>query len=327
MNRRHFIGTTIATLILKDTFSFGTALKRDLSFGIISDVHKDLMPDADDRLEAFIQEANKRKVDFIIQLGDFCFGEEKNNEFLAIWNKFERDKYHVLGNHDMDRNTKKEIMAYWQMPKPYYSFDKNGIHFIVLDANFIQEGGNFIDYANANFYIDASKRTFIHPDQINWLKKVLEQTNSPTILCSHQSLWHPKWGVKNGAEIRAILKENKSKIICCLNGNNHIDLHKTLDGIDYIDINSASYQWVGDEFSSNKRFPKELYKKFPNLPHIAGYTSPLFCFAKVSTEGTFTVEGRQSSWMKPSPFDLGKKPAQRSEKRLSTHISDRSIRF
>ena len=37
-----------------------------LTFGIVTDVYKDLIPAADERLEAFINKANERKVDFII---------------------------------------------------------------------------------------------------------------------------------------------------------------------------------------------------------------------------------------------------------------------
>ena len=81
MKRREFInrmglGATMAvwpTTLL--SFTPSTSVKGAtgvLNFGIVADVHKDLMPDANARLEKFIDEAIDRKVDFIIQLGDFC---------------------------------------------------------------------------------------------------------------------------------------------------------------------------------------------------------------------------------------------------------------
>ncbi len=87
MKRRKFInrlglGTTAAVLpntVLSFTPSF-TSEKRTLNFGIVADVHKDLMPDANDRLEKFISEANHRKVDFIIQLGDFCMADRRREQ-------------------------------------------------------------------------------------------------------------------------------------------------------------------------------------------------------------------------------------------------------
>ncbi len=106
MKRRKFInqlgiGVTAAMVpstILSFTPSIrGENTSKKLKFGIVSDVHKDLMPDADNRLEKFIRQAQKRNVDFIIQMGDFCFGETKNKEFLNIWESYKGPKYHVLG--------------------------------------------------------------------------------------------------------------------------------------------------------------------------------------------------------------------------------------
>ena len=144
MKRRKFLNQmgvgAACTVVPQTLISFKTASEnktaKPLKFGIITDVHKDLIPDADERLEKFIKEAVKRKVDFIIQLGDFCFAESKNLGFLGIWNSFKGPKYHVLGNHDMDRNSKPEMLEFLGMPKTYYSYDIGGYHFVVLDANF-----------------------------------------------------------------------------------------------------------------------------------------------------------------------------------------------
>lgn len=329
MNRRQSIKNlslgAMATLFAKKTL-YGKPLLKPLTFGIISDIHKDLMPDADNRLQEFIVEASHLKVDFIIQLGDFCFGHSQNDQFLEIWNNFKGSKFHVLGNHDMDRNSKEEIMNYWQMPEPYYSFDQGGVHFIVLDANYIYQDGVFSDYANANFYIDNSLRTFINPRQIEWFLDDLDKTNLPTIVCSHQSLIHPQWGVKKNSQILLALEKNADKVVCCLNGHNHIDKHLHINGIDFIDINSASYQWVGKALMSTERFSDELYNTYPNLPHIAGYTKPLFCFAEINREGTFSLKGRSAEWMKPSPFDLSK-GVEKEEFSNRPCITDREINF
>ena len=92
MKRRKFINQlglgaavlTVPNTVLSFTPSFSKANK-EITFGLVADVHKDLMPDANGRLEVFIEQAQKRKVDFIIQMGDFCFAEIKNKEFLNIW--------------------------------------------------------------------------------------------------------------------------------------------------------------------------------------------------------------------------------------------------
>lgn len=313
MNRRRFvnkIGVGAAVIAVPQTLiSFKTpsknSLNKELKFGIVADVHKDLIPDADERLQKFIDEATKRKVDFIIQLGDFCFADPKNLDFLGIWNSFNGPKYHVLGNHDMDKNSKPEMLEFLEMPKTYYSYDFGEYHFVVLDANFLYQEEKFVDYKNANFYVNSSERTYINDEQIQWFKRDLEDTRLPTIVFSHQSLWHYQWGVKNRLEIQKIMEVHKDKIICCMNGHNHIDFHHHQNGIDYIEVNSMSYQWMSDKFTSMDRFPKKYYKEYGNLHHIAAYKDPLYAFATLKPEGTLQIDGVKSEWLSPSPYDLG----------------------
>jgi hypothetical protein len=314
MKRRKFVNQVSAvglaslvpqTLIAFNTNSTPSSKSKPLTFGVVADVHKDLMPDADDRLQVFIDKSIQKKVDFNIQLGDFCMAEKGNGAFMNIWEQFKGPKYHVLGNHDMDRHSKEQMLDYWGMPNTYYSFDFGGYHFIVLDANFLYADGVFVDYDRANFYVDSSLRTFIDDDQIAWIKNDLANTTLPTIVFSHQSLWHYQWGVKNRLTIQKILEANQDKIICCMNGHNHLDYHHRQNGIDYVEINSMSYQWVTGKYTSTQRFAEELYLKYNNLIHIAGYKDPLYAFATIHPNGTLIIEGVKSEWMQPSPYDMG----------------------
>ena len=79
-----------------------------VTFGLIADVHHGLAPTAMSRLEAFMEAVDKRKPDFVLQLGDFCFGDQDSAAFLRLWNEFRGPRLHVLGNHDMDRLSKVE---------------------------------------------------------------------------------------------------------------------------------------------------------------------------------------------------------------------------
>ncbi|MDO5980056.1 metallophosphoesterase family protein [Flavivirga spongiicola] len=331
MKRRKFISQIsagmAATMLPSTLLSFTPGISSDkktekLSFGIVSDVHKDLMPDADQRLETFIDEAQKRKVDFIIQMGDFCFGETKNKAFLKIWETFEGTKYHILGNHDMDRQSKQEIMNFWGMPKAYYSYDLGGYHFIVLDANFLFQDGKFIDYERANFYVDSKFRTYIDNEQIEWFKADLEATRLPTIVFSHQSLWH---SVNNRLILQRIIEKQKEKVISCISGHSHIDFHHQKNDINYIGINSMSYQW-SQNYTTTERFPKELYKQYGNLHHIAGYKDPLYAFATLKPKGTMKIEGVKSEWMPPSPYDLGM-PRKKEGEINSPQISNYQVNY
>lgn len=335
MKRRQFInrvgiGATAAvmpTTMLSFTPSIviGDTSKK-LRFGIVADVHKDLMPDANDRLEQFIAQAIESEVDFIIQLGDFCMAEAKNKDFLDIWETYKGPKYHVLGNHDMDKHSKTQMLDFWGMPKTYYSYDVDGFHFIVLDANFLYEDGRFIDYKKANFYVDSSLRTFINDEQIAWFKADLEATELPTIVFSHQSLWHYQWGVKNRLTLQKIMEAHKEKVVCCMNGHNHIDYHHQQNGIDYIEINSMSYQWMEDKYKNTDRYPKEMYASYKWLPNLATYKDPLYAFASIDPKGSMRIQGVQSEWVSPSPFDMGM-PKGILGSEYSARISDYDLQF
>ena len=178
---------------------------RIVRFGVCADVHKDVMHDADQRLQVFVSEMNEKDVDFIIQLGDFCQPQEYNETFMGIWNSFEGPKFHVLGNHDMDNDTddgytREYAKTYLNMPAQYYSFDVIGYHFIVLDGNDRTDPPQ-PGYAH-----------FIGEEQKEWLVRDLAASRLPVVIFSHQSL-EDENSVGNDEEIRKILEDANSKSI------------------------------------------------------------------------------------------------------------------
>ncbi len=285
------------------------SLLREISFGIVTDVHADMLPDAGQRLAKFINEAQIENVDFIIQLGDFCRPRENEKSIFEIWNEYPGLKYHVLGNHDVDFNIKKEIIEFWDMPSNYYSFDKDNFHFIVLDANYLYQDGKYIDYANANFYVSDEQRAYINPEQIKWLKKDLEKTDKLTIIFSHQSLINVLWGVKNRIEIQEILEqENKNagfqKVIACFNGHDHIDFHREINGIHYFEINSVGYQWMGNGYTDSNCYDSITTSRFKHLNNVAVYKDPLYAFVTIKNN-RLIIKGIQSEWYCASPKEKG----------------------
>jgi len=323
-------GATILSLPFSTKGTGMTQQHSTISFALLADIHADLIPDKKERLEEFIEEAISKEVDFILQLGDFCFPKKENLDFLSIWNQFKGLKYHVLGNHDMDVSSKEETMAFWKMEKKYYSFDCKDFHFVVLDANYLFIDGQYKNYEYANFYINDNSRTFINPTQIEWLIQDLEQTNLPTIIFSHQSLVNPIWGIKNRIQIQELLeKENQragfQKIIACFNGHDHIDFYRMLNRIHYIEINSMSYQWLGEKYSNKDRYPAGLYEKYKHLDKIAPYKDALYAFVEVdTTSAQMSITGIQSEWLAPSPKEL-KLPEQVYGTQYSPEISNRVI--
>ena len=289
---------------------------KPLRFGICADAHKDIMHDADERLRVFIERMNRQKVDFIIQLGDFCRPYTRNDGFMSIWRSFDGPGYHVLGNHDMDGGfAREQTVAYYRMPARYYTFDRGSFRFIVLDGN------DKTDPPQAGYarYVDA--------EQQQWLRRQLTATDRPVIIFSHQSLEAPG-GVENNAAIRAILENanrtaGQAKVIACFSGHHHIDDCRRINGIDYIQINSMSYFWMGGDYQ-HIRYSAEIDKDYPWIKYTAPYRAPLFALVTLETDGTIRIEGTRSEWVGPAPWDLGY--AKDQANRIAPAISDRQLK-
>ena len=150
----------------------------------------------------------------------------------------------------MDRCSKEEVMGFWGMDKNHYSYDMGGFHFVVLDTNYVKSGDEYIDYKNGNYF--NGDVPYVPPTDLDWLKRDLETTDAPTILFSHYGFYHGG-GVKNREQVRSILEQaNKEagfqKVVACFCGHYHLDDVNTVEGIHYVQVNSASYHWVGGEW-------------------------------------------------------------------------------
>ena len=300
MERRDFLTKSVlaATAVTLPIDVMALISKREtIQFGLIADVHKDIMHDADERLQAFITSANKKNLDFILQLGDFCRPYDYNKPFLNIWNSYKGEKYHVLGNHDTDGGfTRDETKTYWDMAKNYYSFDKKGVHFIVLDGN------------DPNPKPWSGYNRFIGNTQKQWLIKDLRETKKPTIIFSHQSLELEYDGVANMKSIREIIENSNKeagfkKVMCCISGHTHTDFMTQINGVYYVQINSASYRWVGDDYKTI-RYSNEVDKKYEWIKYTIPYKEPLFTFVKIKNN-SIIIQPNKTEFVGPGPKELG----------------------
>lgn len=313
----------ILTILL--VFCSSCAKNEIVKFAVCADVHQDIIYDAPDRMQTFIDEAKKEDVNFIVQLGDFCYPKEENKPFLDIWNSFPGKKYHTLGNHEMDRSSKQDEMAFLGMEKSYYSFDQGEFHFIVLDPNFFVNKGDYLEYEKANYFDFKETRATIPPAQVEWLKKDISQTDKLVVIFSHQSLDSER-GINNQLEIRKILEEANSsskKVIACFNGHNHVDQHTEINGIHYVKINSMSDHYIGKKYQCKERFSEEMDKYRPSLKNTLPYAKPVYAIVEIDSDGIITIKGKQGAWILPGPDELNVKV----DYELSPSVSDRSLMF
>ncbi len=324
MKRRQFIQTAIGggTLLVfpMSLKALSQSQKENLKFGVCADVHKDIMHDSDIRLQTFISKASERDLDFIIQLGDFCRPYEYNREFLSIWNSYDGDKYHVIGNHEMDGGfSRKQVIDFWDIPKQFYSVDNNGFHIVVLDGN------------DKNLSKDKASgyARFIGEKQMEWLKSDLLSTKLPCLIFSHQTLENNDDGIENRQEIRELFEaENErsgfNKIMACFSGHHHTDYVAEINDIYYIQINSMSYEWLGEKYQTI-RYSEEIDKEFPYIKYTVPYKDPLFAFVEISNKN-INIEGVKSSFVGLSPKELGC-PERPENKRAIPEIANRKLKL
>jgi len=319
ISRRGLLGTGAALMAASAVKANQPLAGEQVQFGLIADVHHNRMPGAQDRLHGFLSEASRRPLDFLIQLGDLCDGYKaeltsEQKEFVADWQSARVPKYSVLGNHEMDHGSKRQIMDVLEMPRSYYSFDRRGFHFVVLDCMHLLENGKVIDYAEGNYFKHkANEINLIDPDQLEWLKGDLNSTRFPTIVFAHpciNAFW-AKDAETTRANVRdALATANEQagwqKVIACFTGHHHVDYLSEWKGVNYFMVNSASYYWVGEKFGS-----------------LAKYEDALFTFVTIDHSGLIKVEGKSSAFVPPTPADLHFPDAAL----LSASIAPRSVSF
>jgi hypothetical protein len=320
LDRRSFIKSTVLT-------SFSLALPpsilklwagqtENLRLGLITDLHRDIIYDADLRLQTFLEEVHRTEVHAKIQLGDFAIPKPANASFIAAFNQGNIPAYHVLGNHDLDEgHSKEQAIQAFGMPSAYYAKVIQGVRILVLDGNDpgspTAKGG----YAS-----------YIGKEQQDWLNQQLENSKEPVIVISHQPI-AGIYTIDNSVEIQNLLSTHASKIILAVNGHAHVDQFLKVGGVSYLHLNSASYYWVGEKHR-HLSMDADTHANYPSLSLTCPYAAVLFGVLTLDRKTKkLSLTGRKSSWIGPSPMELGYSilsPAEQ-EMYLNPQISNREL--
>ena len=237
---------------------------KTFSFAVIADIQ---YADKDDRgnrsyrkslasLENCVTELNKNKLEFTIQLGDIIDGgdspEKDIDTILAVHNKINSQKYHVLGNHDFWNISRQTVLNKLQMKSAYYDFKIGSWRFIVLDTMDVAVSGGWpVDSSN---YLEG-KELFdkltaeqapnaydwnggIGQKQLLWLKNTLndaQKQNENVIVLGHLTLTpandvHNVWNYEEVVEV--LESYNCVKAYIC--GHRHSGGYTFQNGIHYI---------------------------------------------------------------------------------------------
>lgn len=270
IGRRKFVNDislfTVSSIILPFRPSHLTLDK--IRFGLTTDSHYAIRgtsgtrfyKESLEKMRAFVQEMNHAKVDFVIHLGDLKDEapdkkEEDTlrflNEIEQVYAEFKGPRYHCIGNHDVDSISKEQFLSVVEntgIPKnkSYYSFDKNGFHFVVLDANYDRNGVNHF-YKNGADWEDTN----ITPEQIDWLRQDLRMNNLPVIIFCHHPLFKyfrdgKKYHVNNFEEIQEIINSTQNTI-AVFQGHVHEEKFKRIAGVHFVtQLGMVDYQGLNN---------------------------------------------------------------------------------
>ncbi len=247
--------TAMTPSLLMSQKAFADDSARAVRVGLVTDLHyADKSPagtrhyrESIDKLETARQQFTNDQPDFLVELGDLIDAADSveveqqylktiNTKFAAICD----ERHYVLGNHCVDTLTKQEFLAGVEKEHSYYSFDREGIHFIILDSCFRSDGE---PYGRRNFHwTDAN----VSAEELEWLRGDLQSNSKPTVVFAHQRLdVSNHHGVKNNAEVRKAFEES-GDVLAVFQGHSHQNDLKEIGGIHYCTL-AAMVEGSGPE--------------------------------------------------------------------------------
>ena len=342
MNRREFIkgGAVLGAAGAFGPFKAEAAeTNAPLKVCVFSDLHYTpgvYTNDTPEFLEKILARAEAERCDMVIHLGDMVqnVAEKSVRKLVERYNSFKIPTYHVIGNHEQDGTTHEETLQVLGLKRGYYSMDRGGFRFVILDPNyFCNEPGKYIHHSKGNYFHRSiiSTINWIPPEQLEWLRATLEESPNPCVVLSHQSFERGPGGamVRNAEAVRSLFGEMNAKtpgkVRLVANGHLHVDHMRILDNIAYWDVNSANMYYWGPR---QNVYPREYLARHAGAPYTLGscedtlgWKEPLSAILTLYPNGRIKIEGSRSDWLFGiTPKDAGFNEYDKSDRLISPVI-------
>jgi hypothetical protein len=241
-----------------------------LSFGLVADAHyapgthnSRCYQDSRIKLQACVEAFNAQSLPMMVAMGDLIDSAESReaeqahlSELCGVLAGFRGERHVVLGNHDLASFSKEEFLDLVRRACPiveraatYGSFDRDDVHFVILDGNYRQDG---TDFERLNFRWDDA---WLSTAQIEWLEGDLAAASGRrTIVLCHENLVPPggplydakdPHTLHNAPTVRAIL-ERDGNVWAVFQAHYHPGMCWTHNGIPYIGLRAmVEGPWPG----------------------------------------------------------------------------------
>ena len=270
MQRRSLL-KKMGGLLLAPALPYSRLLSKNspaLRIAHLTDIHLKNDFDAPKHLRDCLHHVQQQtpKVDFILNGGDIVFDMNKEalttirNQWQLLHSVMSAEcslpVHYVLGNHDIWWQEQNKTQALYgkqysleqlQLPKPYYSFQKNGWKFICLDSVHLDIDGTW--------YIGK-----LGAEQFAWLENELKSTpsNTPVCVLSHIPILTAtlmiednivnKWEMLGGdmhTDTAAIIKlfYQHPNVKLCLSGHIHLRDKVVYNNVTYLCNGAVSGGW------------------------------------------------------------------------------------
>ena len=299
VTRRNFLLGAASALPVLARGDSGTS-SETVRFCAFADLHyaPGLFPhDEPAWLERIIARAKANKAEFIIHLGDLMHDPAKHPEFVARYKDCGLPAYHTLGNHDTEGCSLRETLAAYGLDSGHYHFDRGGFRFVVFDSNYFISEGRYVHFERNNYRKIPTRESWqIPPEQIEWGRRTIAESPYPCVLFSHQSEERES-GAWNWPDFRRMVDEanaaQRGKVRLVINGHHHTDNVRILDGVVYLDLNSANYKYYD---KSHRLYGTDYLKTHPGARNVIAWNDPISAIITLSTDGRMKIEGERSSF-------------------------------
>ena len=279
-----------------------------MKFAVFTDLHYDSIHDGDRRVGELINSVKKENVDFAIELGDLCHPTDDNKHIIIQLKELGVPCFFSVGNHNSDAYPIEVVLKFLGIENGYYSFVFGNVKFIVLDANYIKTQNGSEPYYRRNYDKTTEAYPYVPQQEIEWLRNEIKEDEFYYVIFSHQSFSNDfmNRGISNREEVRAILEQrniNEKKVLFCMNGHDHGDDVKVINGIHYYTVNAMSYIWHGIKETFN--YSNEIHNKYPYLKDLILYQEPLHVIVTIEENMNVQIHGMEGHYQNITPIDIG----------------------